>query len=129
MPDCIVDDVLRAVHSFAHPGLSNSGELFQRRYTCHASAFGTKEAWSGRVSGAVGTCQVCRATKARRGLQRKACHEQPIPSHVFSAVAMDFFDLPPEQLLYSEEMVNCVFTIVCRLTGCIVAIPCKKNRD
>ena len=43
VPDCIVDDVLRSVHSFAHPGLSKSRELFERRYTCHASAFGTKE--------------------------------------------------------------------------------------
>ena len=127
VPAQLVDDVLRAVHSFAHPGVEKSRELFDRRYICHASSTGTRTEWTDRVSKAISPCHVCGATKARRGLHPKACHELPIPSHVFSDVSMDFFDLPPVKHPYSGEMVDYVFTIVDRLTGYVLAIPCRKQ--
>ena len=86
VPAQLVDNVLRAVHSFAHPGVEKSQELFDRRYICHASSTGTRTESTDCVFKAISPCHVCGATKACRGLYPKACHELPIPSHVFSDV-------------------------------------------
>ena len=127
VPAQLVDNVLRAVHSFAHSGVEKSRGLFDRRYICLASGTGTRTEWTDRVSKAIGACHVCGPTKVCCGLHSKSFHELPLPSHVFSDVSKNFFDLPPIKHPYSGEMVEIVFSIVDRLTGYVLAIPCQKQ--
>ena len=59
VPAQLVDDILRDVHSFAHPGMEKSRELLDRRYICHASSTGTRTEWTDCVSQAISPCHVC----------------------------------------------------------------------
>ena len=127
VPAQLVDDVLRAVHIFAHPGVEKSRESFDRSYICPASSTGAQAEWTNRDSKAISPCHVCGATKARRGLHPNACHELSIPSHVSSDVSMDVLDLPPVKHPYSGKMVDYVFTTVDHLPGYLLAILWQKQ--
>ena len=50
-----------------------------------------------------------------------------MPSYPFASVAMDFVCLPEVKLLEIGGKVDYAMVIVCRLTGYILAIPCKQE--
>jgi transposase InsO family protein len=124
VPIAILDKVIAAVHSFAHPGLPKTLELFKRQY--HVRDMSDKELEE-RVEEVVGPCVVCAQTKARRGPHPDSCEPQPMPSYPFASVAMDFVTLPEAKHPETGAKVDYALVIVCRLTGYILAIPCRKE--
>ena len=50
----------------------------------------------------------------------------PIPEDIFTSICMDFVDIP-ECLSTDGKLFDCCFVIVCRLSGYITAIPCRKS--
>ena len=72
-------------------------------------------------------CVVCAESKARRGPHPDSCEPFPVPSYPFASVAMDFVSLPEVKHPETGVKVDYAMVIVCRLTGYVLAIPCRQE--
>ena len=116
-----------AVHSYSHPGLKKSVEVFKRKFVCLDPKLSSDAALRHHIGQLLASCPVCSTTKAQRGRHPDTCHPAPIPQYPFSSVSMDFFSLPRCKHETTGEVFDYVFVIVCRLTGYILAIPCQQK--
>ena len=122
VPQCIVSQVIRAVHACAHQGQAKTLEPFLRR--SHADM---PYAWLREtVNKALSDCVVCAQAKARRVPHPDSCKPFPLPSFPSSSVAIDFVELPEvrKQLTKTQISADYAMVIVCLLTGYVMAIPC-----
>jgi len=71
-------------------------------------------------------CQICQAVKPKTGPSHSTGDYVPIPEDIFSSLCMDFVDLEPSTGTDGKSY-DCIFVIVCRLSGYIIAIPCQKK--
>ena len=71
-------------------------------------------------------CQVCQAVKPRQGVAPGTMNFCAIPQDIFTSLCMDFVDLESVRSL-DDQSYDCCLTIVCRLSGFVVAIPCLKQ--
>ena len=71
-------------------------------------------------------CQVFQTVKPRRGQVPWTMDFFPIPDEIFSSLCMDFVDIEPCKD-NEDKSYDCCFVIVCRLSGYIMAIPCRKE--
>jgi hypothetical protein len=70
-------------------------------------------------------CYICQAVKPRRGKQPGTMDFCPIPEDIFSSICMDFVDLPSVEGIDGRTY-DYVMVVVCRLSGYVIAIPCRK---
>ena len=114
--------VINSYHDQCHPGVAKLLSLLNRRYV-----------FSLKVKDLHFKCveicrhfQVCQAVKPRRGPVPGTMDFCPIPPDIFTSICMDFVDLEATKgmdgLPYDSALV-----VVCRLSGYILAIPCKKE--
>ena len=122
VPHEIAEQVVTAYHSQCHPGVPKLMSLLGRRYIFSMKA---KELHS-LCWNICHHCQVCQAVKPRKGHVPGTMDFCPIPQEIFSSLCMDFVDI---ELVKDTEgrQFDCCLVIVCRLSGYIVAIPCKKE--
>ena len=128
VPLRILDDVISGVHTYAHPGVYKTHQLFNRRYIVHeVSGDAVRKlqyhALYKRIQSVVSHCQVCQAVKGRKGVQPDTMTHYPIPENPLSSVAMDFCHLPT--VTRSKVEYDSVLVVVCRLTGYVRAILCN----
>ena len=89
VPLALTDRVLRAQHSYAHPDVQKTIEMFRRRYVSgHTDAD-----LRAKTPAIIGSCVVFETCQAHRGPQPESCHSFPIPEYPFSSVWMDFCDM------------------------------------
>ena len=124
VPLALTDRVLRAQHSYAHPGVQKTLEMFKRRYISGHTDADLRE----KTSAVLGSCVVCKTCKPRQGLRPESCHSFSIPEYSFSSVAMDFCDMGKRMpLKFGVSHATISLFLVCRLTGYTMVIPCSKN--
>ena len=70
---------------------------------------------------------MCATVKPRKGVQPDTCEYGPVPEYPFSALSMDFVDLPPRTV--HSVLYDYAFVCVCRLTGYVISVPCQKTID
>ena len=116
--------VIEAVHYFGHPGTPKTMELFKGQFHVRNLSEGNLR---DRVKEVVDACGVCAPSKARRGPHPESCGPFPVPSYPFASVAMDFVSLPEVKHPETGVKVDYAMVIVCRLTGYILAIPCRQE--
>ena len=124
VPLASTDQVLGAQHSYAHPGVQKTLEMFRQRYVSgHTDAD-----LRAKISAMIGSCAVCKTCKARCGLQPESCHSFPIPDLLFSTVSMDFCDMGQENATEIRGVTyDYLFVVVCPLTGYTMPIPCSTT--
>ena len=130
VPLRILDDVMSGVHTYAHPGVYKTHQLFNRRYIVHEVSGGAVRklqyhALYKRIQSVVSHCEVCQAVKGRKAVQPDTMTYCPIPEYPLSSVAMDFCHLPTvtrSKVEYDSELV-----VVCCLTRYVRAIPCNER--
>ena len=122
VPCDLVTEVLSAYHFQGHPGAPKMVSLLKRRY--HFS-FGEKRLFD-ECRDISQRCQICQAVKPRRtGKPPGTMDFFPIPPDVFTSLCMDFLEL--EACTGTDGKVyDYVLVVVCRLSGYVVAIPCRK---
>ena len=124
VPVAILSKVIEAVHYFAHPGTPKTLEPFKRQF--HVRDL-SEDNLRDRVKEVVDACMPCAQYKARRGPHPDSCEPFPVPSYPFASVAMDFVSLPEVKHPETGVKVDYAMVIVCRLTGYILAIPCRQE--
>ena len=77
------------------------------------------------ISEVVKSCNVCQATKPRRGAQPDTLDLFPIPEFLFSSISVDLVSMP--ELHHHSQKYNSIMVVLCRLTGYIIAVPCNSN--
>ena len=95
VPKSIVSQVIWAVHTCAHLGQGKTLELFLRHL--HADMLYAR--LQETVDKALSDCVVCAQAKARRGPHPDSCKPFPVPSFVFSSVAVDIVDVTSQPRL------------------------------
>ena len=126
----LLDDVISGVHTYAHPGVYKTHQLFNRRYIVHEMSAGVVyklqyHALYKRIQSVVSHCQVCQAFKGRKGVQPDTMTHYPLPEYPLSSVAMDLCHLPT--VIRSKVEYDSVLVVVCCLTGYVRAIPCNER--
>ena len=121
VPVAMVKQVLNGLHSYSHPGTDKLGQLFARK--CSARIKGAE--FLKVVSQVATQCNVCQATKPRRGAQPDTLEFFPIPQFSFSSISNEFVSVP--ELKVGHQLYNSIMAVVCRLTGYIIAVPCSNT--
>ena len=124
VPVAILSKVIEAVHYFAHPGTPETLELFKRQF--HVRNLSNDDLRD-RVKEVVDACVVCAQSKVRRRPHPGSCEPFPVPSYPFASVSVDFVSLPEVKRPETGVKVDYAMGIVCRLTGYILAIPCRQE--
>ena len=118
MPTSLVDMVVKAMHSFAHPGVSKLKQLCLRK-------FAFPEDLDTHVQALIAGCATCATCKARNHPSPDTMEHYPIPDNPFWSLALDFTKLPLVSV--GDEKFDYAFVIFYRLTGYTMAIPCLKK--
>ena len=125
-PTGLFEEVVVAMHSYGHPRVEKTVELFDRKFRCLACDL---PRGSGNLSPDIpkilGRCHECPTTKARRG---KQCEFAPVPQYQFTSLAIDVCKLPECLQKSTGKKVDYLMVIVCRRTGYVLAIPCQEKR-
>ena len=110
VPVKLLDEVVLAVHSYSHPGVNRSVEVFKRTFVCLDPKWFTDAALERDIGLLLASCPLCSTTKARRGRHPDTRHPAPIPQYPFSLVSMDFFSLPRCKHDTTGKFFDCVFS-------------------
>ena len=130
VPLSLMDKVIVATHTYAHPGIHKTHQLIDRKYIFQELDKGQPRKFSytklkEHIALQLGHCQVCQAVKGRKGLQPDTMHSYPIPEYPFSSISADFCKL--DEVKQGAVVYDSVFVIVCRLTGYVMALPCSTT--
>ena len=71
-------------------------------------------------------CPICQAVKKKTGPKQNTMDYVPIPEDVFDCVCMDFLQLPVCKDKEGRQF-DYILVIVCRLSGFILGLPCRKE--
>ena len=77
------------------------------------------------ISEVVKSCNVCQASKPRRGAQLDTLEIFTIPEFSLSSISVDFVPMP--ELDHHSKQYNSNMVVVWRLTGYIIALPCNSK--
>ena len=130
VPLSLLDNIIIATHSYAHPGVYKTHQLIDRKCVFQEPGKDAPVKYSyaklrKRISVVLAGCQVCQAVKSRTGLQPDTLEAYPVPEYPFSSISVDFCHLPLVSV--GSVKYNSVFVIVCRLTGYVMALPCHES--
>ena len=127
-PTALFEDVVVAIHSYSHPRVEKTVELFDRKFWCLAYDLPRgRRNLSPDIAGILVRCHECQTTKARRGKQPDTCDFAPVPQYPFRSLAIDFCKLPECLQKSTGKKVDYLMVIVCRQTGYVLAIPCQQK--
>ena len=127
-PTALFEDVVVAIHSYGHPRVDKTVELFDRKFWCLAYDLPRgRRNLSPDIAKILGRCHECQTTKARRGKQPDTCEFAPVPQYPFTSLAIDFCKLPECLQKSAGKKVDYLMVIVCRQTGYVLAIPCQEK--
>jgi hypothetical protein len=119
VPAEVLSRVCELVHSYAHVGRKKTELMMARRYEPHC-----KDTLVDILQKVSDSCHTCQASKSKIGKQAGTRQYHPIPLDIFSSIAIDFVDLPP--CTHAGSEFDRAMVIVDRLSGYVIAIPCKK---
>ena len=130
VPLSLLDKVIVATHTYAHPGIHKTHELIDRKHIFQELDKGQPRTFSytnpnESIALPLGHCQVCQAVKGRKGLQPDTMHSYPIPEYPFSSISPDVCKL--DEVKQGAVVYDSVFVIVCCLTGYVMALPCSTS--
>ena len=127
-PKALFEDMVVAKHSYGHPRVEKTGELFDRKFWCLAYNLPRGRGnLSPNIAKILGQCHECQTTKTRRGKQPDACELAPVPQYPFTSLAIDFRKLRECLQQSTWKKVDYLRVIVCRQTGYVLAIPCQER--
>ena len=127
-PTGLFEDVVVAIHSYGHPRMERTVELFDRKFWCLAYDLPRgRRNLSPDIAKILGRCHVCQTTKARRGKRPDRCEFAPVPQYPFTFLAIDFCKLLEFLQKSTGKKVDYLMVIVCRQTGYVLAIPCQEE--
>ena len=126
VPQGILEKVIKGIHTYAHPGIDKTVQLFNCKFVVPDPEF-TQSKLKETVSKVVGHCRVCQTAKHRKGVQPDTLDHYPIPDNIFDSIAVDFLDLTGNPFTEGKVEYNYVLVVVCRLYGYIIAIPCHNT--
>ena len=121
VPEVMVPTVIQALHHVQHAGPEKMWQLFERQFQCSMPPAELKDL----IKKICRQCPLCQSVKVNTGIQNKTLEFYPIPPHVFHSLAMDFVDLP--HVKYEGMDFDYALVIVCRHSGYIMALPCRKK--
>ena len=123
----ILRQVLTAIHTYAHPGIDKTMQMFKRKYMVMAKKPVPDCDIKQEVETVVKACQVCQAVKNRRGVQPDTMEGYPIPDDFFSSIAVDFVSFKGNPVRIRNETYDQALVVVCRLSGYVTAVPCNSK--
>ena len=127
-PTALFEDLVVAIHSYGHPRVEKTVELFDRKFWCLTYDLPRgRRNLSPDIAQILGLCHECQTTKARRGKQPNTCEFAPVPQYPFTSLAIDFCKLPGCLQKSTGNKVDCLMVIICRQTGYVLAIPCQEK--
>jgi hypothetical protein len=118
----MVRAVILEFHRASHANFMKIFLLLKRGY--HFSL--TDKQPSALCENTIRHCQLCQAVKKKASLRHGSLDYVPIPEDVFSSLCMDFVQLPECQDIDGTAY-DQILVIVCRLSGFVLGIPCKKD--
>ena len=121
VPKATLPTLIKVLHKVQHAGPEKTLLLFERQYESGLPLHDLKNL----VNKICKECALCQSVKVNKGIQNKTLEFYAIPPHVFHSLAMDFVDLP--SVKYEGAEFDYALVIVCRLSGYIMALPCKKK--
>ena len=130
VPQSLLDKIVIATHSYAHPGVCKTHQLIDRKHVFQEPGKDAPVKCSyakmrKRISLALAGCQVVHAVKSRTTLQPDTLEACPVSQYPFSSASVDFCHLPLVSV--GSVKYNSVLVIVCRLTGYVMALPCHES--
>jgi hypothetical protein len=115
VPHALISFVVWNTHNLCHRGIKGALELLTRRFKILEDVIPI-------IKGVKAKCQVWQAMTPPNENMPGALQFYPVPENIFQSIAMDFVKLP--RVAHEGQMWDNLMTIVDRLSGYIIAIPC-----
>ena len=130
VPLALLDKVIVATHTYAHPGTHKTHQLFDHKYIVHYVKQGHTQKYPYKklkehITEILTSCQVCQSVKGGKRLQPEQLNSYPVPEYPFSSIAVDFTKF--DHVETNRQAFDSVFVVVCRLTGYVAAFPCSEH--
>ena len=130
VPPALLDNVIVATHTYAHPGIHKTHQLLDRKYIVHCweQRHTQKDPYQKpkeRITEILTSCQVCHSVRGRKGLQPEQLISYPVPEYPSSSIAVNF--TKPGHVQTNGQSSESVFVVVCRFTGYVAAFPCSEH--
>ena len=122
VPAQLVKDVIMEYHRANHASFMKTLLLLKRSF--HFAM--TDKALARLCEDLIKRCHVCQAVKKKTNTRHGTLDYVPIPEDIFSSLCMDFVQFPSCKDL-EDNIIDSVFVVVCRLSGYVLGIPCKKE--
>ena len=121
----IMRQVITAIHTYAHPGIDKTTQIFNRKYRVMAKKPNPDGDIKLIVEEVVKACQVCQSVKHRRGIPPDTMEGYPIPDDIVSSIAVNFVSFKANPLTIRNETFDQALVVVCRLSGYVTAVSCN----
>ena len=130
VPLSLLDKVIVATHTYAHPGIHKTHQLIDRTYIFQELDKGQPQKFSytklkEHIALQLEHCQVCQAVKGCKGLQPDTMHSYPIPEYPFSSISAELCKL--DEVKQGAVVYDSAFVIVFCLTAYVKALPCSTT--
>ena len=122
MPLPMVPTVIMEYHRANHVSFMKTFILLKRRF--HFAMADIKLANMCEMH--IKACHICQAVKKKTAKRQGTMDFVPIPEDIFSCLCMDFVQFPLCKDL-DDSLVDSVLVVVCRLSGYVLGIPCRKD--
>ena len=118
----MVNAVINEYHRANHSSFMKTMLLLKRSY--HFAM--TDKVLTKLCDDIIKRCHVCQAVKKKNNVRHGTLDYVPIPEDIFSSLCMDFVQFPACRDL-DDKIVDSVLVVVCRLSGYVLGIPCRKD--
>ena len=130
VPLALLDEVIVATHTYAHPGIHKTHQPFDRKWVVHYVEQGHTQKYpyknlKERITEILTSCQVCQSVKGHKSLRSEQLNSYHVPEYPLSSIAVDFTKLGHVET--DGQSFDSVFVVVCRLTGYVAAFPCSEH--
>ena len=127
MPKSSLRQVYTAIHTYAHPGIHKTMQMIKQKNMVMAKKPVPDCDMKPEVETVVEACKICRAVKHRRGVQLDTMEGYPIIDDIFASIAVDFVSFKGDPVQIQNETYVVALVVVCRLSGCVKAVPCNRK--
>ena len=120
VPTSFLSRFIRALHTYAHPGIDETCQLFHRKF-CILDESYTATKIKEHVQQVVHHCQICQRAKPCKGAQPDTHEGYPMPDKTFQSISVDFLDLTGDPVTRHGKIFDYVLAVVGRLSGYVIA--------
>ena len=124
VPKDIMRQVITAIHTYAHPGIDNTTQMFNRKYRVMAKKPIRDCDIKAVVQRSLKPAKSVSRSNTEGAFNQTPWRDTNFPDNIISSIAVDFVSFKADPVTIRNETFDQALVVVCRLSGYVTALPC-----